>query len=145
MISRRRAVWILALVVWLPSLADAAGPAAGPLRELQEQVDRLTARLTPPTLSPTVTCSAAFLATIRLDASDNQGIAHYAVQEQGGNPPANFVIFAEPGSTAVSHEVDVEVPAQGWPTRSFLLVAADTDGNVAQTMVSIAPGLCDGS
>lgn len=148
MISRRSAVWVLALVVWLPMLAEAAGPAGGSLQSLQQQVDRLTlqyedlaSRLARPTLSHALTCIDPLLATIRLHVTVKRPrkIAYYAVQEQGGNPPANYVTFVEPGHTAVTHEFDVEV---GTATRTFLLVAGDTDGNVARAMVDVAPDAC---
>ena len=148
MITHRNVVWLLALAFWIPGLAQAAGPAAGPLHTLQQQIDRLTrqyddlaGRLTPPTLSHALSCVDAFLATIRLDISGNKEIAYYAVQEQGGNPPANFVTFVEPGRTTVAHQVNVE---PGPATRTFLLVTGDTDGNVARAVLHVAPDVCFG-
>jgi len=145
MISHRSAVWVLALVLWLPTLAEAVGPAAGPLQSLQQQVDRLTrqyeelaSRLTPPTLSHALSCVGT-LATIQLDVRGNKEIAYYAVQEQGGNPPANFVTFVAPGLTAVTPTFDVDMSSV---TRTFLLVTGDTDGNVARAVINVTPGVC---
>jgi hypothetical protein len=69
----------------------------------------------------------------------NQGLAYFAFQEQGGNPPANFVTFVEPGVTNVTRDVDIE---PGLGTRTFLFVAADTDGNAAASLLSVPPDAC---
>lgn len=132
----------LVLGSWAPTLVEAAGPLHGlrqQVRGLSRDYEDLASRLVPPALSHTVTCISALQATIRLDASDDQEIAYYAVQEQGGNPPANYVTFVAPGLTAVTHEFDIEV---GPGKRTFLLVAADADGNIARALVEVAPDAC---
>jgi len=146
MIGLRMAMSALAVALCIPTFADAAGPAGGPLQSMQEQIDRLTQqyqelanRLARPQISLAQFCVDSFLLTIRFSASANRDLAYFAFQEQGGNPPANFVTFVEPGVTTLIHEIDVE-PGPG--VRTFLFVATDTDGNAASSLLAVEPNVC---
>ncbi len=144
MVSHRVVLPLLAFVLGLP-VAGAAGPTAGPLRSLEQQIDGLTrqyedlaARMRPPALSLDVTC-AGMLATVQVDVDGTQEIAYYAVQERyEGGSVANFVTFVEPGHTSVTHAFDVETGA----ARSFLLVAGDVYGNVGRTTLALDAAAC---
>lgn len=147
MISRWNVLWMLTLLVWLPTGVHAAGPAAGPLQSLQQQVERLTrqyeairTRFTPPALSTEVGCTGS-VATLHLTISGTKEIAYYAVQEHVGESYANIVIFVDPGQMTATAAFDVDA---GGTTRTFLLVAGDTDGNVARAVVAVPPGACLG-
>ena len=143
-------VLILSAVLFcLPIGAHAANsPAGQPFKNLQQQIDRLTQQLgdlvdkfTPPTISYTLSCIDAFSLTINLSITDNKEIVYYAIQEQGGNPPANIITFVEPGLTSVNYALTVEA---GPGIRTFLLIASDIYGNVSKSLLQIDPNICFG-
>ncbi len=145
--KRSRAVaWLSMAALLIPAWAHAAGPAAGPLQAMQDQINRLNeqyqalaGRLTKPQVSLALSCVAPLSANIRMSVAASRDIAYFAFQEQGGDPPANFVIFVGPGVSSVSRDVGID-PGPG--TRTFLLVAADTDGNAAATLLPVSPDAC---
>jgi hypothetical protein len=146
MIHIRLAVTLLTVALFIPAPAHAAGPSGGPLQAMQQQIDQLArqydslaSRLTRPRIALTLSCVNAFSLTIRFNVSADRDLAYFAFQEQGGNPPANFVTFVEPGVPSVTHEVNVD-PSPG--LRRFLIVAADTDGNTASSLLPVAPDVC---
>lgn len=146
MIGFRLAMASLMVALCIPAPVSAAGPSGGPLQAMQQQIDRLTRqyddlakRLTSPRIVLAPSCVDAFSLTIRFNISADRTLAYFAFQEQGGNPPANFVTFVEPGVTSVVHEVNID-PTTG--PRRFLVVAADTDGNAASSLLPVAVDAC---
>jgi hypothetical protein len=146
MIDIRLAMASLTVALCIPASANAAGPSGGPLQAMQQQIDRLTQqygdlakRLTPPRVALATSCVDAFSLTIRFNVRADRDLAYFAYQEQGGDPPANFVTFVEPGVTSVTHEFNID-PTTG--PRRFLVVAADTIGNAASSLLPVAPDVC---
>ncbi len=138
-----------AILFCFPIGANAADSTTGqPFKNLQQQIDRLTQQLgdlvdrfTPPTISYTLSCIGAFSLTINLSITHNKEMVYYAIQEQGGNPPANIITFVEPGLNSVNYELTVE-PGPG--IRTFLLIASDIYGNVSKSLLQIHPDICFG-
>ena len=135
----RRAAFTAALLGVCAVGQAAAAPAAGPLQRLQSQIDALISRFVPPTLSHVLVCKSALEAELTLTAQDADEVAMLAIQEQGGDPPANFVIFVEPGLESASHSITLE---PGPEERRLLLVGADRYGNTARTLVILDATAC---
>ena len=146
MIGFRLAMASLTVSLSIAAPVNAASPSGGPLQAMQQQIDRLTRqyedlakRLTSPRIVLAPACVDAFSLTVRFNINADRNLAYFAFQEQGGNPPANFVTFVEPGVTSVVHEVNID-PTTG--PRRFLVVAADTDGNAASSLLPVATDVC---
>jgi hypothetical protein len=140
-----RAASSLVIGLLISAFAQAA-PSGGPLQAMQEQIDFLTnqyqalaSRLERPKVSLTLSCAGGLSTTVRLSVAASRDIAYFAFQEQGGDPPANFVTFVQPGVTGVTRDITIDL---GITTRTFLLVAADTDGNAAASLLQVPPDAC---
>ena len=142
-------VAILILSLGIPVGALAGGKVPGqPFEYLQEQINTLAqqirnleSRVAPPTITYTPTCIDTFSLDIDLNFTDDNEIAYYAIQEQGGNPPMNIIVFVEPGLATANYSLTVD-PGPG--VRKLLFIAADTDGNVSKSLFQIDPDICFG-
>jgi hypothetical protein len=148
--NRKIILFPLILILCVPVLSYSGGnPSGQPFQNLQQQIDKLTQqlselanRVTPPTISYTLSCIDAFSLTIDLSITDDEEIVYYAIQEQGGNPPANIITFVEPGLTSVNYPLTVEA---GPGIRTFLFTASDIYGNVSKSLLQIDPNICFGT
>ena len=146
MIVRKVLLVCLAFVLCFPVLTYAADkPQGQPFQFLQQQVDSLKEQLgnlpkfTPPTITSTLTCVSSLSMIINLSITDEKEIAYYAIQQQGGNPPINIIVFVEPGVSGANYELTVE---SGSEARTLLFIASDTEGNVGKSMLEIKPNVC---
>jgi hypothetical protein len=98
-----------------------------------------TCDTTPPTISYTLNCRDPFELTLAVDIVDDEEVAFYATQRQGGDPPLNILVFVEPGQSSEHYELTVGV---GPDEVSYLLVATDIEGNVAKELFSIPADFC---
>jgi hypothetical protein len=145
-IRRRILVLSLVSILCVPVFGYAGGnPPGQPFQNLQQQIDKLTQqlggltnRLTPPTISHTLSCSGAF--SLNIDLS-NKEIAYLAIQEQGANSSVNTITFVEPGLTNVTDQFTVEL---GTEVRKFLFIASDAEGNTGKSLIQIKPDICFG-
>ena len=149
MIKRKILVFSLVSILCVPVFAYAGGnPPGQPFQNLQQQIDKLTQqlgelvnRLTPPTISYTLSCIDAFSLSIDLSITGNKEIAYFVIQEQGGSQPTNIITFVEPGLTSVNYQFTVE-PGPG--VRKLLFIASDIEGNTNKSLVEINPNICFG-
>jgi len=149
MFSRKSLFVLLAFLLCFPVWSDAADHELGrpfwvlqqQINDLNRQVRNLAGRFSPPVISYTLPCTNAFSLTLNLIITDDKEIAYYAIQEQGGDPPANIITFVEPGLASVNYSLTIE---PGLATRRFLLIATDTDGNSSKASFEIAPDFCYG-
>jgi len=149
MMNRKVILLFLIFILCFPVLSYSGGnPPGQPFQNLQQQLDKLTQqlrelvnRVTPPTISYTLSCIGAFSLIIDLSITDNEEIVYYAIQEQGGNPPANIITFVEPGLTSVNYPLTVEA---GPGIRTFLFIASDIYGNFSKSLLKIDPDICFG-
>jgi hypothetical protein len=98
-----------------------------------------TCDVTPPSISYTLNCQDPFELTLEVDIVDDEEVAFYATQRQGGDPPLNILVFVEPGQSSEHYELTVGV---GPDEVSYLLVATDIEGNVAKELFSIPADFC---
>jgi hypothetical protein len=146
MITKISVSVLLATLFCFPIYVDAGDNLQGrPFKNLQKQIDELTRQLgdlnnrfTPPTISFEFSCDTSSL-TIDLDVEDGDGITYYAIQEQGGDPPINIIIFVEPELTNVNYAFTVD-PGPG--NRRLLFIASDIYGNASNTLFDIDPDIC---
>ena len=96
-------------------------------------------RFSPPTISYKLSCVDAFSLTVNLSFTDDRELAYFAIQEQGGNPPKNILIFVEPGLATIDYPLTVE-PGPG--IRKLLFLVSNTNGNVSKSLLEIAPNIC---
>lgn len=148
MITRKVVLVCLAFVLCFPVFTYAADkPQGQPFQFLQQQIDRLKEQLdslpkfTPPTITSTLTCVSDLSMVANLSITDDEEIAYYAIQLQGGEPPFDIIVFVEPGVNQANYELTLE---SGSETRTLLFVATDTEGNVGKSMMEIPPNACFG-
>jgi hypothetical protein len=146
MINSRIVFYLLVLIFCAPVLAYSGGnPSGQPFEYLQKQIEKLTRQLeevadrfTPPTISYELPCSGSIL-TIDLSITDDKEITYYAIQEQGGDPPINIIIFVEPELASVNYQFTVD---PGPEVRKLLFIAVDTEGNSSKSLLEINPDIC---
>jgi hypothetical protein len=140
MFTRLSLLGVLVLLFCCPISSDAAdSPRGQPFQNLQQQIDELNSRFTPPNISYTLSCVDAFQVTLHLTVIDDNEIAYYAIQQQGGDPPINFITFLEPGLTRADYSLGVDL---GTEDREFLLIASDIYGNTSRSLLHIVHDLC---
>jgi hypothetical protein len=137
-------VLVLVLCVSVPAYSGRNPPAA-PFEYLQKQIDELAGQLgiiedrfTPPTISYALSCHWPDV-NLGLTVTDDKEIAYHVIQKQGGDPARPIITFVEPGLTIASYSITV---GAGPEETDYLLVAADTNGNVAKDMVHIDDDTC---
>src|SRR5512135_380095 len=105
MFHRKIVVFALVLVIWAPIHAYSAStvPPSRPLNYVQGQIENVRSQLeefggrfTPPAISYESSCNGASL-NVDLSITDTSELSYYAIQEQGGNPSTNMIVFIEPG------------------------------------------------
>jgi hypothetical protein len=128
-----------ALLCLIVTTSAAAAPPAGPLRQLQDRIDELASRFAPPSVSYALVCRGALEAELTVTVSDDHEVAQLAIQEQGGDPPANIIIFVEPGLTSASYTLTLEL---GPGERRLLLVGSDSYGNTAKALALLSADAC---
>ncbi len=146
MIDRRMVLLALVLIISAPVLGYSGGnPPGQPFQSIQRQIDELKNQLgdlqdrfTPPTISYESSCEGSLL-KIDLNVTDDKEIAYYGIQEQGGNPPTNLIIFVESGLASVNYQFTVD---PGSKARMLLFVAADNEGNISKSLFEIEPDVC---
>ena len=147
MINKGIAFLSLVLILCVPVLAYSGGnPAGQPFEYLQKQIDSLTRQLggiadrfMPPAISYTLSCRSASEVNLELTVIDDMEIAYYAIQKQGGDPPANIITFVEPGLTSANYSLLLGV---GDDDYKYLLIASDTFGNVSKYLLQIDRDIC---
>ncbi|MBI4528331.1 MAG: hypothetical protein HY695_31440 [Deltaproteobacteria bacterium] len=148
MITRKSVLFLLAIFFCFPIVIGAAdrNVPGQPFKNIQNQVNELLqqlrgvlTRFTPPTIAHSLSCAGASSLIIDLTFADDRGLAYFAIQEQGGNPPANILIFVEPELTTAEYQLTVD-PGPG--IRKLLFIAQDIEGNVNNSLLEIAPDVC---
>lgn len=138
----------LAFVLFFPVFSYTEEKPQGlPFQSLQQQIDSLKEQVgslpkfTPPTITSTLTCMSDLSMVVNLSITDDKEIAFYAIQQQGGNPPFNIIIFVEHGVSHTTYELTLETMSE---TRTLLFVASDTEGNIGKSVLVIEPDACLG-
>ena len=86
---------------------------------------------TRPIINYTLSCQNPFELILSVDIQDDEEIAFYATQKQGGDPPLNMVVFVEPGRNSEHYDLNLGV---GPSDESYLLVATDNKGNMPKEL-----------
>jgi len=95
--------------------------------------------LTPPVITPTLTCLGVFDVTLGLTIWDDDEVAFFAIQKQGTDPALNYVYSVEPDVQTVEYEINLGV---GPADESYLVLASDMGGNIAKALVEVPADYC---
>jgi len=98
--------------------------------------------VSPPTITHSLTCEDALTVNMHIEIVDDEEIAYYAIQLQGGNPPVHMIFFMEPALNAVTYDLPVSTPNTG--TQTYLIITSDTKGNVSKALFQIDHDMCLG-
>jgi len=95
--------------------------------------------LTPPVITPTLTCQGVFDVTLGLTIWDDGEVAFFAIQKQGTDPALNYVYSIEPEVQTVEYGINLGV---GMADESYLILASDMEGNIAKALVEVPADYC---
>jgi len=95
--------------------------------------------VTPPVITPTLTCQGVFDVILGLTIWDDDEVGFFAIQKQGTDPALNYLYSVEPGVQTVEYGITLGV---GPADESYLILASDMEGNIAKAMVEVPADFC---
>ena len=132
-------ICIFGFLAFQPNSSALEPRTIGPLHYFGQLMRVLVETFAPPEISYSLSCDASSVLDLEMVVEDDVEIAYYAIQQQGGDPPVNVTVYAEPGSKMEEYSITLDISPDD---RLILLIASDIFGNTTKELVEVPADVC---